>query len=65
MKKLLYTLSLLFALTACGSDIEELEEMAQQENQEVKDKENEPGLPGNVGDWNEDPNDYTTGLRPE
>ena len=65
MKKLLYTLSLLFALTACGSDIEELEEMAQQENQAVKDKENEPGLPGNVLDWNADPNDYTTGLRPE
>lgn len=65
MKKLLYTLSLLFALTACGSDIEALEEMAQQENQEVKDKEEEPGLPGEVGDWDEDPNDYTGQLRPE
>ena len=65
MKKLLYTLSLLFVITACGSDIEEFEELAQQENQDVKNKEEEPGLPGNVGEWDEDHNDYTGQLKPE
>ena len=65
MKKLIYTLSLLFALTACGSEVEALEEMAQQENQDIKDKEEELGLSGNVGEWDEDPNDYTGQLKPE
>ena len=65
MKKLLYTLSLLFVITACGSDIEEFEELAQQENQDVKNKEEEPGLPGNGGEWDEDHNDYTGQLKPE